>query len=65
MFVCVLQNIDLSVKKETDEATKYARNDQEITLEELTADVYNNPVETQIRNVLPWNALKHIKLSSK
>lgn len=60
-----LKNIDLSVKKETDEATKYARNDQEITLEELTADVYNNPVETQIRNVLPWNALKHIKLSSK
>ncbi|RZF43178.1 hypothetical protein LSTR_LSTR013343, partial [Laodelphax striatellus] len=52
-------DLENEVKKIVDEATKKARSDTEIPIEELAADVYSEPLEEDIRNVLPWNPLKH------
>lgn len=45
-----------------DDATKKAKADKEIPLEELWTDVYSNNVEPTIRNKLPWNPLTHKRL---
>jgi len=42
-----------------DAATKIAKNEPEIGIEELAADIYSVNLETQIRNILPNEALKH------
>lgn len=53
------QKIENEVKKEVDEATVIAKKDQEIPLEDLSADVNATFLEPEIRNILPWSPLKH------
>lgn len=57
-----LQKIDAEVKKEVDAATNKAKTEKEIGFEELTADVYSLALEPEIRNILPNEPLKHIRV---
>lgn len=41
---------------------KAAKNDKEIPLTELTADIYANCQEKEIRNTTPFDPLPHIRL---
>ncbi|KAL1459466.1 hypothetical protein WDU94_011447 [Cyamophila willieti] len=54
-----LKKIDNEIKSEVDVATKKAKEEAEIPLDELTADIYANPIEKEIRNITPFNNLKH------
>lgn len=55
-----IKAIDAEVKKEVDEATKKARGDPGIKLEELTWDIYANDENLKlVRNVLPNDELPH------
>lgn len=47
------------IRTVVDEATKKAKTEPEIGLEELTADIYVNNLEGDIRNISPFNSLKH------
>lgn len=42
------------MKTNIEVATKQARDDGEIALEELSADVYAKPLEESARGILPW-----------
>lgn len=57
------QKIENEIKANIEQATKQAREDGEIPLEELSADVYAKPLEQAARGVLPWHQweLKNIK----
>lgn len=57
------QKIDADIKKEVDEATKWAKADAEIGLPELTTDVYANNVAGDIRGSNPYSWLKHNTLN--
>lgn len=55
-----IKAIDVEVKKEVDEATKKARGDPGIKVEELTYDIYCNDENLKtIRNVIPNAELPH------
>lgn len=55
-----IKAIDMEVKKEVDEATKKARGDSGIKVEELTYDIYCNDENLKtVRNVLPNSELPH------
>nr|XP_018905908.1 PREDICTED: probable pyruvate dehydrogenase E1 component subunit alpha, mitochondrial isoform X1 [Bemisia tabaci]XP_018905910.1 PREDICTED: probable pyruvate dehydrogenase E1 component subunit alpha, mitochondrial isoform X3 [Bemisia tabaci] len=54
-----LKAIDAEIKKEVDAANKTAKEDTEITMEEIAGDVYSNTLEPKIRNITPWNPLTH------
>ncbi|KAI1294829.1 putative pyruvate dehydrogenase E1 component subunit alpha, mitochondrial [Halotydeus destructor] len=57
-----LKAIDADIKKEIDEATKLARTDAEIPVEELYGDIYVNPLEEKIRGITPFTEHRHIKV---
>ncbi|CAB3371830.1 Hypothetical predicted protein [Cloeon dipterum] len=59
-----LKAIDAEVKKEVDEATRKAKSDSEIPMEELPADIYAAPLEEEVRNVAPWEPLRHKRIGS-
>lgn len=50
------------IRKLVDDAMKAAKNDKEIPLTELTADIYSNYLEKDIRNTTPFNPLSHTRL---
>lgn len=53
--MCILfQKIEQEVKANIEVATKQSRQDGEIGMEELSADVYAKPLEESARGVLPW-----------
>lgn len=54
-----LKKMDAEIKTQVDDATKKAKNDKEIGLEELTADIYSHTLEPVIRGTTPWNAMPH------
>lgn len=59
-----IKAIDGEVKKEVDEATKKARGDPGINVDELTWDIYANDENLKkIRNVLPNEELTHTRHS--
>lgn len=58
-----LQEIDAKVRTEVDAATKQAKADPEIGLEELTADIYSNNLHSEIRGVHPEAPLQHIQVA--
>jgi pyruvate dehydrogenase E1 component alpha subunit len=60
-----LQEIDAKVRTEVDEATKLAKTDAEIGVEELSGDIYYNNVHTEIRGILPSAPLKHIEVVAR
>lgn len=55
----MLQKLESEIRKEIDEAVKLAKTDKEAPLSEVTADVYAENLEPEIRNVTPFNPLKH------
>lgn len=56
------QEIDAQVRKEVDEATKQAKVEPEIGVEELTGDIYYNNLEPYIRGVHPDANLQHVNV---
>lgn len=58
-FKFSLQKLDTEIKAEVDEATKKAKADREVGLDELTADIYHNTLEPVIRGTTPWNPMPH------
>jgi len=56
-----LKQIEQQVRKEVDAATKKARTDDEIGVEELFYDVYENNVEGLLRGISPWDSHEHKK----
>ncbi|CAL7952058.1 unnamed protein product [Xylocopa violacea] len=57
-----IKAIENEIKKVVDDAVKAAKADTEIPLTELTADIYANCLEKEIRNVTPFNPLPHTRL---
>ncbi|KAA0201801.1 hypothetical protein HAZT_HAZT006471 [Hyalella azteca] len=58
-----LKKIDGEVRKEVDEAVKVSKSDKEVPLQELAADVYYEPLETEIRGTTPFRPYKHQRLA--
>ncbi|XP_058821092.1 pyruvate dehydrogenase E1 component subunit alpha, mitochondrial-like [Topomyia yanbarensis] len=58
-----LKKIDNEIKKEVDDATKFAKADSEIALPELSTDVYAKNMEGNIRGATPNSWLKHSSLN--
>jgi len=54
-----LKKLDAEIKAEVDEATKKAKADREVGLDELPADIYSHTLEPIIRGTTPWNAMPH------
>uniref|UniRef100_A0A1L8E1F1 Pyruvate dehydrogenase E1 component subunit alpha n=1 Tax=Nyssomyia neivai TaxID=330878 RepID=A0A1L8E1F1_9DIPT len=60
-----LKGIEAKIRNTVDEAGKRAKADKEISLDELTADIYANPEHLQtVRNVTPLSALQHKRLGT-
>lgn len=57
-----MQAIENEIRKSVDDAMKAAKNDKEIPLSELTADIYATCLEKEIRNVHPFSPLSHARL---
>ncbi|XP_049878453.1 probable pyruvate dehydrogenase E1 component subunit alpha, mitochondrial [Pectinophora gossypiella] len=60
-----LKEVDSKVRKEVDEATKQAKTDPEIGMEELAGDIYYNNLHDEIRGILPDQPLKHVEVSPR
>merc|ERR1711872_165936 len=58
-----LKKIDGAVRKEVDDAVKVAKTDKEIPVAELAADIYYEPLETQIRGTTPFTPYTHMKIT--
>lgn len=54
-----MQKIETDIRNTVDEATKKAKADKEIGLDEITGDIYAAPLEPTVRGVAPWNRLPH------
>ena len=54
--------MEKEIKSIVDEAVKLAKADKEIPLSELTADIYSNCLEKEIRNTTPLQPLQHTRL---
>lgn len=61
-FYFFLQQIDLKAREEIDQATKEAKADPEISLEELAGDIYATNLETSIRGLVSGETLKHVNI---
>lgn len=59
------QEIDAQVRKEVDEATKQAKSEAEIDVEELSADIYKNNLEPYIRGLHPGAPLQHREVAPR
>lgn len=57
-----LKKLEGEIRAAVDEATKKAKVDKEIGVEELTADIYTNNLEGKIRNILPFDPLDHKRI---
>uniref|UniRef100_A0A1B6DVK9 Pyruvate dehydrogenase E1 component subunit alpha n=1 Tax=Clastoptera arizonana TaxID=38151 RepID=A0A1B6DVK9_9HEMI len=57
-----LKKLENEVKKEIDEATAIAKQDSEIGLDELTADICVEFLEPNIRNTTPYKPLGHKRI---
>jgi len=60
-----LKAIDHAVREEIDKAVKDAKADGEISLEELTADIYAENLEGPLRGIASGDKLKHINLGPR
>lgn len=60
-----MQEIDAKVRSEVDAATKQAKTESEIGVEELSADIYGNNLHEQIRGVHPGAPLQHIEVAAR
>lgn len=53
------------MRKEVDEATKVAKSDPEIGLEELSGDIYVENLHPEIRGLTPDAPLQHIQVAKR
>ncbi|CAK1542635.1 unnamed protein product [Leptosia nina] len=60
-----LKEIDTRVRKEVDEATKQAKSEAEVGLEELSGDIYYNNLEHVIRGIHPGAPLQHVEVVAR
>lgn len=56
------QKLEGEIRATVDEATKKAKADKEIGLDELTADIYVQNLEGKIRNIAPFDPLIHKRI---
>lgn len=54
-----IKKMEAEIRASVDENTKKSKIDKEIGLEELTADIYADPKESEIRGTTPWDRLPH------
>jgi len=47
-----------------DDATKKAKADKEIGVDELAADIYAAPLSDQVRNITAWQPLQHRRIGA-
>ncbi|VVC40022.1 Dehydrogenase, E1 component,Thiamin diphosphate-binding fold,Pyruvate dehydrogenase (acetyl-transferring) [Cinara cedri] len=59
-----LKKIDSEIKSEIDQAVSKAKEDVEISVEELGGDIYSKPIESEHRGVTPWQKVKHLRVGS-
>lgn len=57
-----IKAIEAEIKKEVDEATRKAKSESEIGMEELPGDIYSAPLETEVRGITPWDPLTHKRI---
>ncbi|KAF5305859.1 hypothetical protein FQR65_LT07598 [Abscondita terminalis] len=57
-----LKQIETEIRAAVDDATKKAKADSEIPIDELTTDIYSNNLEDSIRNITPFSSLNHQRL---
>jgi len=57
-----LKKLETEIRAAVDDATKKAKSDKEITMDELTADIYSKDLEGNIRNIGPFNPLPHKRI---
>ena len=50
------------MRQTIDDATKRAKTDKEIGLDELTADVLSEPIDTRVRGVTPFDIMQHKRI---
>ena len=62
LFLFCRQDIDQEVRQVIEDAVKRAKSDKEIGLEELTADISCNPIDTRVRGVTAFDTLSHRRL---
>uniref|UniRef100_A0A2A4JRJ1 Pyruvate dehydrogenase E1 component subunit alpha n=1 Tax=Heliothis virescens TaxID=7102 RepID=A0A2A4JRJ1_HELVI len=60
-----LKEIDSKVREIVDEATKQAKVEPEIGVEELTADIYGDCIDPVVRGILPNTPLQHISVAQR
>lgn len=53
------QKIDAQIRAQIEEAVRRATTDEEIGIEELSADLYAAPIELTVRNIHPSLPLLH------
>lgn len=58
-----LKVMEIAIRADVDDAMKKAKADKEISVDELTADIYAKPDTLLIKNVLPINPLVHKTVS--
>lgn len=55
-----LQEIDVEVRKEIEDATLFATTDPEPPLEDLCNHIFHNNPPTEVRGIHPWSKLKSV-----
>lgn len=54
--------MEAQIRKTVDDAVKTAKSDKEIADHELSADIYAECLESEIRNITPFVPLKHSRI---
>ncbi|KAK2715736.1 hypothetical protein QYM36_010342 [Artemia franciscana] len=57
-----LKEIDLEVRQTVDDATKQAKVDPEVGIDDLAGDIYSLPIETKIRGVTSFDTINHKRI---
>ncbi|KAK6630194.1 hypothetical protein RUM43_015054 [Polyplax serrata] len=57
-----LKKIDQEIRKSVDAAVAFCKADKEVGPEELTADIYSEPLESQIRGITAFESHPHMRI---
>lgn len=57
-----LKKIEDEIKERVEKSMEFAKVDKEVGFDDLAGDIYANNLEQEIRNVLPFNPLKHKRI---
>lgn len=59
-----LKKIQDDSRKEVEEAVQVAKTDEEVSVQELYADIYSNPIEETIRGITPFTEHRHMRINT-